>query len=362
MLKKALALLAALMLLLISTALAEFAPVAKEDLKIGFIFIGDVTDGGYNTAHHKGLLKAAENLGISAEQIYTKTNVPEDSSVETAIRELAEVGCQVIFGNSYGYQNYMEELAEEFPKIIFLHVSGTKSNDVNFANYYATLYEGRYLTGIAAGLKTKTNKLGFVGAMNNAEVNGGINAFYLGAKSVNPNVQLVVKYTNSWYDPTLERQTAEALIASGCDVIAQHCDTTNPQVAAQEKGVFGVGTGTDMTEAAPDAHLTAMVFNWENAIQPYLQQVLDGGFKPENKLYGLADGTVAISPLTKNVAEGTEEAIKAAHDGIVNGTLDIFKGPLKDNQGNELVKEGESLSRAQVAFEVTQLLEGITVE
>lgn len=362
MFRKALAIFAALMLLVSSVAFAEFAPIAKEDLKVGFIFIGDITDGGYNTAHYNGLVKATENLGITADQIYTKTNVPEDASVETAIRELIEAGCQVVFGNSYGYQNYMEELAEEFPNIIFLHVSGTKSNSTNFANYYATLYEGRYLTGIAAGLKTKTNKLGFVGAMNNAEVNGGINAFYLGAKSVNPDVTLVVKYTNSWYDPTLERQTAEALIAAGCDVIGQHCDTSNPQAAAQAAGVFGVGTGTDMTEAAPDAHLTAMIFNWENAIQPYLEQVLAGGFVPENKLYGLADGTVAISPLTKNVAEGTAEKVAAAQEGIVNGTLDIFAGPLKDNQGNELVKEGETLSRAQVAFEVVALLEGISVE
>ncbi len=362
MFKKVLALCFALMLAVSTFALADFAPIAKEDLKIGFIFIGDVTDGGYNTAHYNGLIKAIEAVGVTEAQVLSKTNVPEDASVEAAARELIEAGCQVVFGNSYGYQNFFEELAEEFPETIFLHVSGTKSNDVNFSNYYATLFEGRYLTGIAAGLKTKTNKLGFVGAQDNAEVNGGINAFYLGAKSVNPNVEVIVKYTNSWYDPTLERQTAEALIAAGCDVIAQHCDTSNPQVAAQENGVFGCGTGTDMTEAAPDAHLTAMVFHWENAITPYLQQIIDGTFKPENKLYGLADGTVDISPLSKNVAEGTEEAIAKAKEGIVNGTLDMFAGPLNDNKGNVLVKEGESLSRAQVAFEIVQLLEGIKVE
>lgn len=362
MFKRILAISAALMLLLVSVVSAEFAPVAKEDLKIGFIFIGDVTDGGYNTAHYNGLIKACDKLGISEDQILIKTNIPEDGSVETAARELIEAGVQVLFGNSFGYQNYFEELAEEFPETIFIHCSGIKSNDVNFNNYYATLFEGRYLCGIAAGLKTKTNKLGFVGAQNNAEVNGGINAFYLGAKSVNPEVKVFVKYTNSWYDPTLENQTANALIDEGCDVIAQHCDTSNPQVAAQEKGVFGCGTGSDMTAAAPDAHLTAMIFNWENAIEPFLQSVIDGTYKPENKLYGLADGTVDISPLSKNVAEGTEEAIAKAREGIISGELDIFAGPLNDNEGNLLIKEGESLTREQVAFENVKLLEGITVE
>ena len=362
MFKKILAIAAALLLVLVSVASADFAPVAKEDIKVGFIFIGDVTDGGYNTAHYNGLMKACEKLGITEDQLLIKTNIPEDGSFETAARELIEAGAHVIFGNSFGYQNYIEELAEEFPDRIFIHCSGIKSNDTNFNNYYATLFEGRYLCGIAAGLKTKSNKLGFVGAQNNAEVNGGINAFYLGAKSVNPDVKLFVKYTNSWYDPTLESQTANALIDEGCDVIAQHCDTSNPQVAAQEKGVFGCGTGSDMTEAAPDAHLTAMVFNWENAIEPFLQSVIDGTYKPENMLYGLADGTVDISPLSKNVAEGTEEAIAKAREGIVNGTLDIFAGPLNDNEGNVLVAEGETLTHAQVAFENVKLLEGITVE
>lgn len=362
MIKRVLSLTTALILVLASVAFAEFSPVSPKDIKIGFIFIGDITDGGYNTAHYNGLLKASQNLGIKEDQLLLKTNIPEDGSFETAARELLEAGVNVLFGNSFGYQNYMEELAEEFPKTIFIHCSGIKSNDTNFNNYYATLFEGRYLCGIAAGLKTKTNKLGFVGAQNNAEVNGGINAFYLGAKSVNPDVKLIVKYTNSWYDPTLERQTAGALIDAGCDVIAQHCDTSNPQVAAQEKGVFGCGTGTDMTSAAPDAHLTAMIFKWENAIEPILKSVLDGTYKPENKLYGLADGTVDISPLSKNVAEGTQEAIDKAVAAIKSGELNIFAGPLNDNEGNVLVKEGESLSREQVAFENVKLLEGITVE
>lgn len=363
MLKKVLSVFTSILLLLgTSYAFADFAPIAKEDLKIGFVFIGDIADGGYNTAHYNGLLKACQKLGISDEQLYLKTNVPEDGQVESDMRELIEAGCQVVFGNSFGYQNYMEELAEEFPNNIFIHCSGIKSNDSNFNNYYATLFEGRYLTGIAAGLRTKTNKLGFVAAQDNAEVNGGINAFYLGAKSVNPDVKLVVKYTNSWYDPTLEKQTAEALISSGCDVIAQHCDTSNPQVAAQEHGVYGVGTGTDMTNAAKDAHLTAMVFNWENALEPFIQSIIDGNYKPENKLYGLADGTVDISPLSKNVAEGTAEAIEKARNAIVDGSLQIFTGPMNDNKGNVLLKEGESFTRSQVAFENLKLVEGISVE
>lgn len=361
--KKFLAIILTLLLVMVTIpAFAEFAPVAKDDLKVGFIFIGDYSDGGYNTAHYNGLLGAAKDLGISEDQLFLKTNIPEDNKCETAVRELAEAGCQIIFGNSFGYQFTFEEMAEEFPEIIFSHCSGTLSNDVNFNNYYATLFEGRYLCGIAAGLKTETNKLGFVGAFSNAEVNGGANAFYLGAKSVNPDVEMYIKYMNSWYDPTSERQFADALIAEGCDVIGQHCDTTNPQIAAQEAGVFGCGTGSDMTEAAPDAHLTAMIFDWTKAIEPQLTAVIDGTWAPENFLFGLADGTVAISPLSKNCAEGTQEAIDVAFKAITEDGFNIFTGPLNDNEGNVLLNEGESLTRAQVAFENQALVEGIVVE
>lgn len=251
--KKVLAWVLCLMLTLgmVSVASAEFAPVNKDDLKVGFVFIGDVSDKGYTYAHYQGLLDMQQNLGLSDDQILIKTNVSEDSSCETALRELVEAGCQIIFGNSYGYMNYMAELADEYPEVIFSHCSGYMSNDTNFNNYFGAIYQARYLAGIAAGLKTQTNKIGFVAAMQTPEVIGGFDAFALGVQSVNPDAVVYVKYTNSWYDATLERQTADALLDLGCDVIGQHCDTANPQIAAQERGVWGCGYNADMTVDAP---------------------------------------------------------------------------------------------------------------
>lgn len=165
--KKVLAWVLCLMLTLgmVGAASAEFAPVAKEDVKVGFIFIGDVSDKGYTYAHYQGLLAMQEALGLTDDQIIIKTNVPEDSACDAAMLELIEAGCQIIFGNSYGYMNYMAEMAEEYPEVIFSHCSGYMSNDVNFNNYFGAIYQARYLSGIAAGMKTQTNKIGYVAAM-----------------------------------------------------------------------------------------------------------------------------------------------------------------------------------------------------
>lgn len=362
MVKKILAFILSLSLVLAiaATAAAEFAPVAKENVKAGFIYIGDVVDGGYTYAHHQGTLAMQKALGLSDEQIIIKTNVSEDSACETAVRELVEAGCQIIFGNSFGYLNYFEELAQEFPEVIFSHCSGYLSNDTNFNNYFGAIYQARYLAGIAAGLKTQSNKIGYVAAFSNPEVDGGCDAFALGIQSVNPDAVVYVKYTNSWYDPTLERQAADALLDLGCDVIGQHCDTTNPQIAAQERGVWGCGYNADMTEAAPDAHLCAPVWNWGAVVTKEVQDVIDGTWKAENIWMGMAEGLVDISPLSKNVAEGTAEAIEAARAKIVSGEFDVFDGPIYDNQGNLKVEEGKRLDVAGITS-IDFLVKGVEV-
>ncbi len=343
-------------------ALAEFAPVAKEDLKVGFIYIGDVVDKGYTYAHHQGTLAMKEALGLTDDQVIIKTNVAEDSACETAIRELVEAGCQIIFGNSFGYLNHFDEMAKEYPEVIFSHCSGYLSNDTNYNNYFGAIYQARYLTGIAAGLKTQSGKIGYVAAFSNPEVDGGCNAFALGVQSVNPDAVVYIKYINSWYDPTLERQTAEALLDAGCDVIAQHCDTTMPQLAAQERGVWGVGYNSDMSVEAPDAVLTAPVWNWGAVVTFEVQAVIDGTWKPENIFMDMADGLVDIAPLTKNCAEGTAEAIEAARAKIVSGEFDVFEGPIFDNQGTERVKEGEKLERSYIAGQMDWLVKGVEVQ
>lgn len=377
--KKILALVLCLMLALgaVSFATAEFAPVAKDDVKVGFIFIGDVSDKGYTYAHYQGLLEMQEALGLRDDQIIYKTNIAEDAACDTAIQELVEAGCQIIFGNSYGYMSFMAEMAEEYPEVIFSHCSGYMSNDVNFNNYFGAIYQARYLSGIAAGLKTQTNKIGFVAAMQTPEVIGGFDAFALGVQSVNPDAVVYVKYTNTWYDATLERQTADALLDMGCDVIAQHCDTANPQIAAQERGVWGCGYNADMSVDAPKGHLTAPVWNWGAVYTKEVQAVIDGAWTPENIFLDMTDGLVGLSSLSENCAEGTAEAIAAAQEKILSGEFDVFNQELWDNQGNQITdangcfvkdiegtsaKAGEPITRAFVAGELTFVLKGIEIQ
>ncbi|NLG24553.1 MAG: BMP family ABC transporter substrate-binding protein [Clostridiales bacterium] len=370
--KRFMAVLAALVLLCSTAAVAEstFAPIPKEQLKVGVVYIGDITDGGYTYAHHQGILAMQQAVGLSDDQIILKKNVNDGahSDTEAAIRELIENGCQVIFATSYGYMETMQMMAEEFPEIIFLHCSGDKFDFTapNFDYYFGRIYESRYLAGIAAGLKTETNHLGYVSAFGVIpECVYSLNAYYLGAKSVNPDVKMTVKVLNSWYDPTLERQAADALLDQGCDVIAQHCDTTGPVVAANDRGKWAVGYNADMSAAGPGAYLTAPVWNWGAYYATAVQSIVDGTWKPTAEeggvLMGMADGLVELAPLTDICAEGTAEQVEAASQSIVSGEFGIFVGPISDNQGNVVVPEGTTLTPAEIR-NVLWFADGITVE
>lgn len=341
-----------------------YGPVAKEDLKVGMVLIGS-QDDGFSGAHYNGLEGMKAELGLNDDQVLYKFNVPETAECEAALRELVDAGCQIIFGNSWGFMNFMEEMADEYPEVVFSHCSGYKNNGVNFNNYFGRIYQARYLAGIAAGLKTSSNLIGYVAAWaDNAEVNGGINAFALGVQSVNPEAVVYVKFISSWFDPTLEKQTAVALLDLGCDVIAQHVDTSMPQVAAQEAGKFGCGYNTDMTPAAPDAHLTAPIWNWASVYVAQVKDLMEGAWQPANYFLGLQEGMVDISPLSKNVAEGTAEKIEEARARIMSGEWDVFTGPIYANTGELVVKEGESLADADITggLMTNLLIKGVEVK
>jgi len=328
------------------------AGISKDKIKVAVIHIGNPADGaGYTYAHDQGIIAMQQELGLADNQIIRKNNVDDTDAVaiKTALEECIEEGAHIIFGTSWGYMDMMAEMAEEHPDIIFSHCSGYKSNDKNFNNYFGRIYQARYLAGIAAGLKTKTNKIGYVAAMgkDNAEVTGGINAFAMGIESVNPDAKVYVKVTNTWFDPTLEKQAAEALLDMGCDVIAQHADTTAPQLAAEERGVWGCGYNSDMTKDAPKAHLTAPVWKWGAYYTAAVKAVIEGKWTNENYFGGMDDGLVDISPLSENCADGTAEAIEAARKRILDG-FKVFEGEIIDNEGNIICKEGEFLSDADI--------------
>ena len=331
--------------------------VSKDEIKVGFVHISDPSDKGYTYNHELGTKEMQEALGLSDDQIINKYNVPEDSTCDTALRELVEAGCNIIFATSFGFEDYVKEVAAEFPEVQFCHATGFQASSAgldNFHNYFASIYEGRYLAGIAAGLKTETNKLGYVAAFPFAEVISGYTAFYLGAKSVNPDVTMDIMYTNSWNDPTVESQVAKALIDRGCDVVSQHSDSTAPATTAEENGVWQVGYNNDMIEAAPNASLLSPRIDWGIYVTEAVQSVIDGKEIPVDWCKGLADGAVYLSPLNEKIAaEGTQAAIDEAAEKIKKGELKVFAGPLKgvspDGKEEKEIAEGEHFPEQEEA-------------
>lgn len=340
--------------------------IAKEDIKVGVIHITDPAEGsGYTYTHDQGIVGMQENLGLSEEQIVRKNNVNDSdaTAIENAIRECIEEGCNIIFATSWGYMDSCEALAEEFPEVIISHGTGYKSNGANFNNYFGRIYQARYLAGIAAGLKTESNKIGYVAAMgqDNSEVTGGCNAFAMGAYSVNPDCEVYVKVTNSWFDPEGEAQAAEALIAEGCDVIGQHCDTPNPQTTAEKAGVFGVGYNSDMSKDAPAAVLTSVMWDWSVYYTQAVQAAMDGAWTGENYFGGMDDGLVDIAPLSDLCADGTAEAIEEAREKLLSG-WDVFDGVIETNDGSTVGTEGEHMSDADITGNMNWYFKNVVVK
>lgn len=312
---------------------------AKKDIKVGFIYVGPVGDGGYTYAHDQGRKAVEKELGVKTT---IKENVPEDKAeVKKVIDGLVDEGYNVIFATSFGHMDGVEAAAKEYPEVKFFHCSGYKSNGTNFVNYFGRIEQARYLSGIVAGMKTKTGKIGYVAAMQIPECVRGINAFTLGVRSVNPTAVVKVTWTNTWYDPAKEKEAAKALLDQGADVIAQHQDTAGPQVAAQEKGVFSIGYNTDMKDAAPKAYMTAPIWNWGTYYVSQVKAIQAGTWKATNYWGGMEDGVVKLADLTENAPAGAKEAVEKAKADI---SKKIFVGPLKDQTGAVKVAEGKAMT------------------
>ncbi len=332
--KKVLALILSLVMLLALVACGGGKP-KTDDLKIGFIHISDPSDMGYTYNHDLGTQNMIKALSLKEDQVINKYNIGEDETCSTAINELIEAGCRIIFATSFGHGDYMQEAAAANPDIQFCHATGAgaaPSGLKNFHNYFVSIYEARYLAGIAAGLKLNElgeTKLGYVAAFPFAEVISGYTAFYLGAKSVSPEATMDVIYTNSWHDPVLEAQVAKTLIDGGCKVISQHSDSTAPATTAGNNGAFQVGYNADMIAAAPNASIISARADWSIYLKYAVQAVIDGKEIPTDWCQGLAEKAVFLSPLnTEIAAPGTQEAIDKAAKGIIDGSIHVFAGPL----------------------------------
>ncbi|TDT88207.1 nucleoside-binding protein [Pseudodesulfovibrio indicus] len=329
-------------------AKTEEAAAPQEEAKLikaGFIYVSPVGDAGYSYAHDLGR-QAVDALPWAT--TYFAESIPEGADSERVIRNMAREGYDVIFATSFGYMDPIIKVAKEFPDTKFMHCSGFKTAP-NASNYFARIYQPRYLTGLIAGSMTKSNKLGYVAAFPIPEVIRGINAFTLGAREVNPNVEVRVVWTKTWYDPALEKDAAKSLLDAGCDVIAQHQDSPAPQEAAQEAGAYSIGYNSDMTSFAPKAHLTAAIWNWGPMYVKTVEEVRDGTWQGGQSLWwSMADGVVDIAPMGSMVPDDVKSMVEAKRAELKGGTDNIFAGPVKNQAGEVVIPEGTKAEDGQL--------------
>ncbi len=322
--------------------------ISKDRIKVGILHLTDPAEGnGYSYTHDLGIQGMQANLGLASDQIVRKINVDDADAAATraAIQECVDEGCNIIFTTSWGYMDTTEEMAQEYPDVYFCHGTGYKSNGKNFTNYFGRIYQARYLSGIVAGMNTSSDKIGYVAAQDstNSEVTGGIDAFALGIASVNPEADIYVKVTNSWFDPEGEENAAKELLAMGCDVMAQHCDTAYPQTTAEAAGAYGIGYNSDMRKEAPDSCLTSVIWNWSAYYTYAVQSVIDGTWDGENYYGGMEEGLVDITSLADFCAEGTQEKVDEAKAQILSGSFNVFDGELETNTGEIIGTAGSTL-------------------
>jgi len=320
-------------------------------IKAGFIYVGPADDGGWSQAHDQGRAKMVENLGGKVETI-VKENVPEEkSAVVSTVRDMVDQGATIIFGTSFGFMDGMAEAAKEFPDIKFEHCSGYTTAD-NLGTYFGKIEEPRYLSGIVAGLATKSNKIAYVAAMPIPEVIRGINAFALGVKAVNPEATVNVSWTNSWYDPTVEKAAAEALIQQGCDVTAQHQDSTATMEAAKEAGKLSIGYDFSAAKTMPEVYMTAPLWDFSGYYTDRVQAVIDGNWKSDQYWGGMNEGIVSLDALTTLAPGAAQAKVTEAENAIKAGKLTIFAGELKDQTGTVKVTKGSTLTdEAQLSMD-----------
>lgn len=340
--------------------------VSKDSIKVGVIHLSDPAEGsGYTYTHDIGIMGMQQNLGLSDSQIIRKINVNDSDREATrkAIKECIDEGCNIIFSTSWGYMETTAQMAEEYPDVYFSHGTGYMSNGKNFNNYFGRIYQPRYLSGIVAGMNTKTNKIGYVAAMGseNSEVTGGIDAFALGVYSVNPSAQIYVKVTNSWYDPEAEKAAASTLLDMNCDVITQHCDTTYPQLLAQQKNVYSIGYNSDMSKDAPDACLCSVIWNWSAYYTAAVQSVIDGTWDGSNYYGGMNENIVGITQLADFCKSGTQQKVDEAKKDIISGKLGIFDGVIETNTGTTVGESGKTLKDSDITGNINWYFKTVTV-
>ncbi len=319
---------------------------AADPLKAGFVYIGPTGDHGWTYSHDQGRKMLEEQSGGKVKTTFVE-NVPETADAERVFRDLAQKGHKVVFGTSFGYMNQMTKVAKAFPNTVFMHATGYKTAP-NLGVYDVRTYEGSYMLGVVAGKMTKGNKLGIVASIPIPEVIRNINAFTIGARSVNPKISTKVIWVNAWFDPGKEREAALALISQGCDVLMQNTDSPAVVQTAQEKGVLAFGWDSDMTKFGGKAHLAASILNWGVIYKKVIAEVQAGTWKTGDLWWGVKDGAVNIENFGSEVPADVKKLAEERRDSIKAGKLHPFTGPLKDQSGKEFLAAGKSYTDADL--------------
>ncbi|EHK56241.1 BMP family ABC transporter substrate-binding protein [Allomesorhizobium alhagi] len=313
---------------------------AQAATKACYIYVGPIGDFGWSYQHHQGALEMQKNLGEENVELAYLESVPEGADAERAIERFARSGCNIIFTTSFGYMDPTNKVAGKFPDVKFEHATGYKREHPNVATYNSRFYEGRYVQGIIAAKMSKAGVAGYIASFPIPEVVMGINAFVLGAQSVNPDFKVKVVWANTWFDPGKEADAAKALIDQGVDIITQHTDSTAPMQVATERGIKAFGQASDMIKFGPETQLTSIVDDWGPYYIERVKAVIDGTWKQHDVWGGMKEGHVVMAPYTnmpddvKKLAEETEAKIKS-------GEFNPFTGPINRQDGSEWLKDGE---------------------
>ncbi len=319
---------------------------AADPLKIGFIYVGPVTDNGWTYRHDVGRKDVEKALGDKVKTSFVE-NVPESPDTERVLRQLAQAGNQLVFATSFGFMEPTLRVAKQFPKVKFEHATGYKRAE-NVATYNARFYEGRAVIGTIAGHLTKSGLLGYIGSFPIPEVVMGVNAYLLAAQKVRPDARVKLIWVNSWNDPGKEADAAKALIDQGCDVLSQHTDSAAPMQIAEQRGIVAFGQAADQRAFGPTAQATAIVDDWGPYYIERAKAMLDGTWKSLDVWHGLKEGLVQLAPYGPKVPENVRKAADDVKGAIAAGKLHPFTGPLKDQKGNLQVAEGKTATDEQL--------------
>jgi basic membrane protein A and related proteins len=311
------------------------APAKPDPLKVGFVYVGPVGDAGWTFAHDQGRKAIEAEFGDKIKTTFVE-KVPEGADAERVIRDLVAQGNKLIFATSFGFGDAMDKVAKDHPDVKFEHATGFKTGP-NLRVYEAKFYEDAYIAGVIAGATTKSNTLGFVASFPIPEVLRNINAYTMGAQSVNPKVKTKVVWVNTWFDPPKESEAAQSLINQGADVLLQNTDSTAVLQTAEKNGKFAFGWDSDMSAFAPKAHLASATVNWAPYYKKAVNDVLSNAWATGSTKWGYKEGAVEVIKMADSIPEAAKKKVEEVKAGLKAGTFEVFSGPIMNNAGKEVL-------------------------